>query len=240
MDAASSESPQTIRKRRISRKERKHLKKKRCPTKGTTKPAVSELVTQPTSRQTKTNPGVPQTLITQGADTSYLNSYVPVSFPNNKASASTSTVQKQLKSVGRWFPSAIKLKRDCPCSNEDNRKSSIMLFYQYVEPTMSNEQLDYWRACLLAIAEQRENFAGRIRIAPEGVNCTVSAIDTKSTTAAATLRHVVMDLKRLDSIFTATDFKFFDSLSSDRHFSQFTLSEYIFKTLFFGSFSHTT
>jgi predicted sulfurtransferase len=136
-------------------------------------------------------------------------------------------LSKQTQSVGRWFPAATKLKRGgenaTAIGKDDPRKCSILLFYQYVEPAMDHDRLDHWRSCLLALAEQRGNFSGRIRLAPEGVNCTLSAIDDDTVSAAATLRHVVYDLQRLDPIFNDTDLKFFDKLTADRHFAQFTL-----------------
>jgi predicted sulfurtransferase len=74
---------------------------------------------------------------------------------------------------------------------------------------------------------------GRIRIAPEGLNATVSSVDELPTAgsldttavvpALVRLRHFARDLQRFDDAFQTTDFKFVANLSADRHFSQLKL-----------------
>ena len=117
-------------------------------------------------------------------------------------------------------------------------KASLALFYQYTDPNgrkWSKEQLQLLMTYLQSIATKR-NIGGRIRVAPEGVNATLSAVDdikteddgddvhgrikTTTVTAQETLRHVAEDLKRFDTIFEQTDFKFIDHLSPDRHFKE--------------------
>jgi predicted sulfurtransferase len=82
----------------------------------------------------------------------------------------------------------------------------------------------------------RPNIGGRIRVSIEGVNATVSAASTTSTTtssngnlepefeAAQTLRHFAQDLRQFDPVaFSNTDFKYVDGLSADRHFKELKL-----------------
>jgi predicted sulfurtransferase len=122
----------------------------------------------------------------------------------------------------------------------ENPKSSLVLFYQYTTSNNAGDndndndngdgknkmwdrrQLQLLITFLSTIARHR-NLGGRIRVAPEGVNATLSAVDTTHCTAKAALRHFAEDLKRFDSrVFsTNTDFKYFDELPADRHFTEF-------------------
>ncbi len=71
-----------------------------------------------------------------------------------------------------------------------------------------------------------QRIGGRIRVAREGVNATISAItDEKESSssssllsAAHLLRHLAQDLIQFDPIFQQTDFKYIDHLPADRHF----------------------
>ena len=72
------------------------------------------------------------------------------------------------------------------------------------------------------------DLGGRIRVAKEGVNATISSIDTTPTStdnhshsAKVKLRCFTKDLQHFDPVvFGKTDFKFVDDLSEDRHFRQ--------------------
>lgn len=117
----------------------------------------------------------------------------------------------------------------------ENPKSSLVLFYQYTTSddgggggddtenrakTWDRRQLQILITYLSMIARHR-NIGGRIRVAPEGVNATLSAVDTKKCSAKAALRHLAEDLRRFDHrVFSQTDFKFLDDLPADRHFKE--------------------
>jgi len=115
-------------------------------------------------------------------------------------------------------------------------RSSLVLFYQYTTSDSDDEnngenraqkwdrrELQLLITYLSTIARHR-NIGGRIRVAPEGVNATLSAVDTENCTAEAALRHLAEDLRRFDvRIFSRTDFKFFDDLPADRHFKEFKI-----------------
>ena len=116
-------------------------------------------------------------------------------------------------------------------------KASLVLFYQYVNPTWSNAKVSSFLSYLTNIvSSHRTNIGGRIRVSHEGVNATVSAASFSTSTsttnnnnnpefeAAQTLRHFTRDLQNFDSqSFVNTDFKYIDGLSADRHFKEMKL-----------------
>ena len=134
------------------------------------------------------------------------------------------------KKLGKWFPKALFRKSSVSYDNaigksSNDGKASIVLFYQYVNPRWPQSVVDSLIKFLLEIASHRPNIGGRIRVAQEGVNATISAGDDTSSdgsyiSAATTLRHLTKDLRRFDPVFEQTDFKFIDSLSGDRHFTE--------------------
>jgi hypothetical protein len=154
------------------------------------------------------------------------------------------------RTLGKWFPNAIFIKSSINYTNTgklivlnagqnnhntltedevrvENPKSSLVLFYQYTTSADSTAtahwdrtQLQLLMTYLSAIARRR-NLGGRIRVAPEGVNATISAVDTKQVTAQEALRHFAFDLQQFDpKVFTNTDFKYLDHLPADRHFKE--------------------
>jgi predicted sulfurtransferase len=94
-----------------------------------------------------------------------------------------------------------------------------LLFYQYANPPWPQSKVDLLIAYLVRIASRRV-LGGRIRVAQEGVNATLSSIDSSTVPAATTLRHFSRDLQHFDSLFTQTQFKYMNSLQADRHFAQ--------------------
>ena len=144
-------------------------------------------------------------------------------------------------SLGKWFPDALLLK--CPVNytntgqlllngsgltSEDvrmqNPTSSLVLFYQYSSAAAgkqwSQNQVKLLMTYLTMVAKRR-NLGGRIRVAQEGVNATISAVDMPKISAKESLRHFGQDLKNFDSkVFSETDFKYIDDLPADRHFKE--------------------
>jgi len=145
------------------------------------------------------------------------------------------------KTLGKWFPNAILIKCPINYSNTgqlllndstirpesvkvDNPRSSLVLFYQYTPTKWSPTQLQLLMTYLRTIAETRRHLGGRIRIAQEGVNATVSSIDSPHRTAKETIRFLAQDLRNFDPIaFQNTDFKYIDDLPPDRHFKELKL-----------------
>lgn len=247
------------RKKRLSAKERKSLKKKQ--------------------KLSHHNSNIPNE--TSQADTSkldesnevdYMKSYEPVSVPTEPSK--DVLIQKKrpnvadkeadheggsdCRTLGKWFPDAVLIRcavsytntgqiirngqiiqpsKDSNNNNSHNvvkPKASLVLFYQYTQKgkKWTQDMVKLLMTFLTAIGKKR-NIGGRIRVAQEGVNCTISAVDImESTTLSGTisstvkitakeiLRHVAQDLRNFDPIFKQTDFKYIDDLSPDRHFKE--------------------
>jgi predicted sulfurtransferase len=157
------------------------------------------------------------------------------------------------RTLGKWFPNAILVKSRINYTNTgklillndekqyndilsedavrvDNPKSSLILFYQYTTSadSLANapwnlSQLQLLIKYLTNVARRR-NLGGRIRVASEGVNATISAVDLCQCSAQETIRHFAQDLQRFDpQVFHKTDFKFIDHLPADRHFKEFKI-----------------
>jgi predicted sulfurtransferase len=103
------------------------------------------------------------------------------------------------------------------------RAAAILLFYQYIHPTWTVQQLQHIQDYLVRIGQERSMIGGRIRIAPEGLNVTLSAMDTTERMDAMTaLHHFVQDLHVIDDVFrTTTDYKYIPNLTCDRHFHSY-------------------
>ncbi|KAG7372395.1 rhodanase domain containing protein [Nitzschia inconspicua] len=170
---------------------------------------------------------------------------------DNNSNTDTIADEGGCRTLGKWFPNAILVKSRLnytntgklillnegtqkPLQEQDVRvndpKSSLVLFYQYTTSSDSTAtapwdrtQLQLLMTYLTTVARQR-NLGGRIRVAPEGVNATISAVDTQQYSAQETLRHFAKDLQRFDpKVFLQTDFKYLDHLPADRHFKEFKI-----------------
>mmetsp|Transcript_1655 Transcript_1655/g.3022 ORF Transcript_1655/g.3022 Transcript_1655/m.3022 type:complete len:571 (-) Transcript_1655:1744-3456(-) len=216
------------RKPRLSKKERKVLKKEHSKSNSTTN--------------------------TNGTIQDPMQRYAEIPVPeqpsrellNNKGAAKANHEDLECgsiggKTLGKWFPNALLIKcsvnftntgnlltngqiKDLDESKLQNPRASLALFYQYTEKTKKwpPHKVKILMTYLSTIARTR-NIGGRIRVAQEGVNATLSAVDMPTEnglTAYETLRHVAQDLKNFDSVFEETDFKFIDDLPADRHFKE--------------------
>ena len=143
--------------------------------------------------------------------------------------------------LGKWFPSALLLK--CPVNytntgqlllnsstlhretvRMDNPRASLVLFYQYCSASAGKhwtpEQVKLLMTYLCILAKRR-NLGGRMRVATEGVNATISAVDMPNLSAQVALRHFAQDLRNFDpKVFSSVDFKYIDNLPADRHFKE--------------------
>ena len=206
-------NPPIIPKRkRMSKKERKELKKARIQQHQNN---FSEL-----DRKIPINSNVDKRV---GEDDTidYLENYVPItSLPSDEQDEiekDTKSKDKE-RSLGKWFPMAKVLKSDLlektPNTKDDVKvqKCSIALFYQYATPLWSQTKVDRLLKLLVYIGKERK-LGGRLRVAREGINATVSSIGGHG------IRHLAEDLKNFDlNVFGETDFKFVDDLPLDRHF----------------------
>ena len=146
------------------------------------------------------------------------------------------------RKLGAWFPNALLVKckfgytntgkllsygasKDETIKPSKNPKSSLLLFYQYTgEKKWTQDQVKLLMTYMATIGKDR-NLGGRIRVAQEGVNATLSAVDMpyeNGLSSCEILRHAAQDLKNFDpNVFTSqTDFKYIDGLSADRHFKE--------------------
>jgi predicted sulfurtransferase len=245
MAEAEEEHVQPERKRRLSRKEQKARKKNKKNTLAST--ASGTVATAPTTTtrdkliptklaKEETTPTVEDDTPAVDKETTataektsapqeqpdepepdYLSDYEPIPIPEATSSNASS--------LGKWFPKAKVIKSAVTYSNDSKSKSkaSLVLFYQYA--TWSEYKVDQLLAYLSKIAEVRQTLGGRIRVAPEGVNATVSSVDREGDIGSSQrqLRHFCEDLKRFDTVFQSTDFKFIDGVSPDRHFKDLKL-----------------
>jgi predicted sulfurtransferase len=208
------------RKKRLSRKEQKARKKQRHNKK--------EQEETPAAGEQVSTAAVAQPPNTISLD-SFQGSYSPIPIPNSFADGASGP-----QSLGKWFPRAKIIKSRITYSNDHRAaaatgatiapKASILLFYQYASPSWPESKVSQLILYLTKVAEKRI-LGGRIRIAPEGVNATVSSVDGEDyASARETLRHFCLDLQRFDPhVFKDTDFKFIDDVQPDRHFKDLKL-----------------
>jgi predicted sulfurtransferase len=221
---SESRTSEGTRKRRLNRKEQKARKKqqKHPPQdeKKASNSALDSVKAQPHDKASS-----PPLLSPEEIQASYIPTPIPTL---------ADLRQTHKKSLGKWFPDAVVLKSAVQYTNADLLKlegtgsrptASLLLFYQYFVPQWPMSRVDLLMAYLIRMAEtSRTNLGGRIRVAKEGVNVTLSAVDDMHSTAAATLRHFALDLKRFDpEAFSKTGFKYVDFAKADRHFKDLKL-----------------
>eukprot|EP00804_Cyclotella_cryptica_P017711 CCRYP_001162-RB/>CCRYP_001162-RB protein AED:0.02 eAED:0.02 QI:52/1/1/1/1/1/2/928/407 len=228
-----------VRKRRLSKRERRNLKKK-----------TSRVQAESTNEASGFPLEVPYGGVGGSSESPTLEAYmedyaaVPIAKHLSKKDGEATD------SLGKWFPKATVVKSSVCYSNDylvalrkiqkandssDSKKeqmlkepkASLVLFYQYVNPTWTPSKVSAFLHYITQIVKShRPNLGGRMRISTEGVNCTVSAASTSDSTnptfqAAQTLRHFAEDLRNFDhDAFKETDFKYIDGLSADRHFKE--------------------
>lgn len=238
--SAATEDLSYSRKRRLSKKERRALKKQKKnsgsqPTEGPLpteeKDEISgERIAVDDSEFLKSYQPIP--VPTQPSAEVLANSNKGSKVANNDIEEGG---EGGGKTLGKWFPNALLIKSSVTYTNTgklmlsgpnadetarvDKPRSSLVLFYQYTKQhKWSQNKLKVLMTYLATIAKKR-NVGGRIRVAQEGVNATVSAVDIPCVTAKETLRHFAQDLRNFDrEVFADTDFKFIDDLPADRHF----------------------
>jgi hypothetical protein len=118
--------------------------------------------------------------------------------------------KREKKGLGPWFPSATVIKG--VEFDASVMEITIVLFYCYVRPTWSEVRKEE------AITELSElgvklNLGGRLRVAQEGINATVTG--THAEVVAFTDA-----LKVFDDSFKSVDFKFIEHMPLDRAFGE--------------------
>lgn len=221
-------------KKRLSRKEQKARKKqkrsieepsphdaKEPPSSTNTKNSIPEAAAMPSDAPTPS-------LKEDDCKTVDLSSYVPTPIPTWE-----DIKREHKQSLGKWFPNAVIVKHKQsppppppPITTKAGAKgAALVLFYQYTKQPWPESRVSLLIAYLHRIASTRHNIGGRVRVAPEGVNATVSSVSMDI------LQMLVLDLQHFDAIFEETHFKYIDNLSPDRHFVE--LKVYPVKELVF-------
>ena len=221
------------RKRRLSKKERKALKKKQ---KQSHKAASATESTHEAQNKDEAQPEHTKEAPEENFDASYTPVPIPEEIKDghyDDDGGETQTGKGSAKKLGKWFPEAVVIKtttvhnsvtqhkKKKKNEDEETRTASLVLFYQYANPPFRQSQVRQLMAYLTSVAKVR-NLGGRIRVSNEGVNCTLSSLATDRSasvpSAAANLRHFASDLRNFSPVFNETDFKYIDDLPPDRHF----------------------
>lgn len=214
---SAKKAPQ--RKKRLSRKEQKARKKQRKQQQQAAIKHQSPAGTiTPQAPETKNES--PQQASLKKPQKDFLASYQPIAIPES--------IHPTGASLGKWFPKAKVIKSSVSYSNDaqvdtKNTTASLVLFYQYVSPPWPESKVSQLVAYLARIAETRKTLGGRIRVAPEGMNATVSSVDCENVGAETSLHYFCQDLKNFDRAFEETDFKFINEQPPDRHFKDLKL-----------------
>lgn len=134
------------------------------------------------------------------------------------------------KKLGAWFPSATVIKANTSATSTNHESSiansadsvgsslgngvgnsvTISLYYQYISPLWSESK----KQDALSFVEKwggELGIGGRLRIAREGINATISG-------NYEAVRSFNQKLQLFDSHFQSTDFKYIDNLPMDRAF----------------------
>jgi predicted sulfurtransferase len=103
-----------------------------------------------------------------------------------------------------------------PPAHTTDGTGSIVLFYQYKEPDWSPSE---HKRMLKEVIRLATNYGvnGRGRIAPEGLNCTLSSDSPQN------LRSFCLGLRKLDTIFEETDFKLTDGVPENKLFKSLSI-----------------
>lgn len=92
---------------------------------------------------------------------------------------------------------------------------TILLFYQYVEPPWSKSEHKKALKQVIGLANKYK-ITGRGRVAPEGVNCTLTG-------APQNVRAFCYSLRTWNSLFEETDFKLTDGVMKSKLFKSLSI-----------------
>lgn len=104
---------------------------------------------------------------------------------------------------------------DVPADVDERTTCSVLLFYQYIEPLWSPPEHKRALKKLLHIC-QANGVTGRGRVAPEGMNCTLTG-------PPRGIRGVCQGLRDFDPKFWDTDFKITDRVSIAKQFKSLSV-----------------
>jgi len=104
---------------------------------------------------------------------------------------------------------------EIPHGADDGEHGTILLMYQYVEPIWTKKE---HKKAIKKVIELGESFniTGRGRVAPEGLNCTLSG-------TPANIRSFCYGLRAWNKIFNETDFKLTDLIPKKKLFKSLSI-----------------
>jgi predicted sulfurtransferase len=125
-----------------------------------------------------------------------------------KNATDSGVVSKKPKSLGAWFPTAT-IRKVKPL--KDDERCTISLFYHYVRPSaMSKERTDELKLFLENITAEL-SIGGRIRVALEGLNSTISGTNKS-------IQEFSTRLTNFGKEMVGIDFKYINNLPPGRAF----------------------
>mmetsp|Transcript_15630 Transcript_15630/g.23994 ORF Transcript_15630/g.23994 Transcript_15630/m.23994 type:complete len:495 (+) Transcript_15630:113-1597(+) len=102
-----------------------------------------------------------------------------------------------------------------PIPDCEKNTGTILLFYQYKEPEWTEKEHKSMLKKVIELGE-KQNIKGRGRVAPEGLNCTLSG-------TAQSIRDFCKGLRKMNPIFSETDFKITDNVSPGQLFKSLSI-----------------
>ena len=135
----------------------------------------------------------------------------PDASPDDDNTMHADDANSKVKTGGAWRPAAKVAKTDVGAVATASEGCSIALFYAYASPQWTKAKRDDLLERIVGWGH-RNNMGGRVRVACEGVNVTVSG-------TAACLRAFATFLIDFDeTVFGKAEFKYIDNMPADRHF----------------------
>ena len=121
----------------------------------------------------------------------------------------------KVKAKTGWFPKATTVTGAKAGLDPERDKVTICLFYQYIDPLWTEERRD---AAIALCVEQGKalSLGGRLRVAREGFNGTISGLHPR-------VLAFTEQLKAFDAHFQTADFKLLNGLSLDKAFKELTV-----------------
>lgn len=190
-EEAEEEDPGVVRKRRrrLSRKEQKQRKKRKSHEEGSSSSYPKEpspcsknsLEATPLGEESKREERIQSNEPNEDCTCSNEDIYEPIPLPAAEPGKQASPPPLNCALGTKWFPKAVVLKSPIHYTNSQasttDAKAALLLFYQYVEPPWPESKVQQLLSYLQNIAQQHRVLGGRIRVAREGVNATISSID---------------------------------------------------------------
>lgn len=161
--------------------------------------------------------GTPKTTPAEGARGAGASSSVPPSAASSSSPSSSFSSSKGEMVVRKDAAVSVANRElpPIPAAHSKDGSTSLVLFYQYIEPMWSKAEHKKALSNVIRIATE-SNVTGRGRCAKEGLNCTLTG-------SPAGVRQFCTRLRSWDSAFVGTDFKITDGLDTTQQFKALTI-----------------